>query len=142
MAFSLMRLITLLALTLVALPALAADPFAVTFEGRESVTYTPVTTGTIAAVTVVVTIKMGHSVADPAPTVSTFDKNNIAVTTGPATIAVGTAATTGDPDYVATGAERKYVVTIPGTNIANIAKVIVSVGELTTNDPTAVSCYR
>ena len=139
MAFSLMRLITLLALTLVALPALAADPFAVTFEGRESVTYTPVTTGTIAAVTVVVTIKMGQSVADPAPTVSTFDKNNIAVTTGPATIAVGTAATTGDPDYVATGAERKYVVTIPGTNIANIAKVIVSVGELTTNDPTAVS---
>ena len=41
MAFSLMSLITILALALVTLPASAADPFDVTFEGRESVTYTP-----------------------------------------------------------------------------------------------------
>ena len=42
MAFSLMSLITLLALAFVTLPASAADPFDVTFEGRESVTYIPV----------------------------------------------------------------------------------------------------
>ena len=82
MAFSLMRLITIFALALVALPVSAADPFAVTFEGRESVTYTPVTTGTPADVTVVVTIKTGQSVADPAPTVTAFDKNNIVVAGG------------------------------------------------------------
>ena len=39
MTFSLMSLITLLALAFVTLPASAADPFDVTFEGRESVTY-------------------------------------------------------------------------------------------------------
>ncbi len=45
MAFSLMSLITLLRTCFRDLPASAADPFDVTFEGRESVTYTPVTTG-------------------------------------------------------------------------------------------------
>ena len=66
MAFSLMSLITLLALAFVTLPASAADPFDVTFEGRESVTYIPVAageTGQPNAVTVTVTIKTGLSVA-------------------------------------------------------------------------------
>ena len=67
MAFSLMSLITLLALAFVTLPASAADPFDVTFEGRESVNYVPVAAGEIAgqplAVTVTVTIKTGLSVA-------------------------------------------------------------------------------
>ena len=38
MTFSLMSLITLLALAFVTLPASAADPFDVTFEGRTAVT--------------------------------------------------------------------------------------------------------
>ena len=42
MTFSLMSLITLLALAFVTLPASAADPFDVTFEGRTAVTYTVV----------------------------------------------------------------------------------------------------
>ena len=66
MAFSLMSLITLLALAFVTLPASAADPFDVTFEGRESVNYVPVAadeTDQPDAVTVTVTIKTGLSVA-------------------------------------------------------------------------------
>ena len=69
MAFSLMSLITLLALAFVTLPASAADPFDVTFEGRESVNYVPVAArqlrqdATPAPVPVTVTIKAGLSVA-------------------------------------------------------------------------------
>ena len=57
MAFSLMSLITLLALAFVTLPASAADPFDVTFEGRESVNYVAGEIGQPDAVTVTVTIK-------------------------------------------------------------------------------------
>ena len=140
MAFSLMRLITIFALALVALPVSAADPFAVTFEGRESVTYTPVTTGTPADVTVVVTIKTGQSVADPAPTVTAFDKNNIVVAGGASIAEQATTGANSDPDYVATGTQRKYVVTInpDAVTTTTVTKVIVSVAQLTTNDPTAV----
>ena len=86
MTFSLMSLITLLALAFVTLPASAADPFDVTFEGRESVTYIPVAAGEIdqtdavpGAVTFTVTIKTGLPVADFTPTVVAFDKNNLVV---------------------------------------------------------------
>ena len=105
MAFSLMSLITLLALGFVASPALAADPFDVTFEGRTAVTYTEAATGdSPAAVNVLVTIKTGLSVAvydivdDPEPPdaadgtpvtidernliVTAFDKNNLVVDNG------------------------------------------------------------
>ena len=73
MAFSLMSLITLLALGFIASPALAADPFDVTFEGRTTVTYTEADSPE--AVNVLVTIKTGLSVAaydtvdDPEPDV-------------------------------------------------------------------------
>ena len=87
MTFSLMSLITLLALAFVTLPASAADPFDVTFEGRESVTYIPVAAdpATPALMSdVVVTIKTGLSVADPTAliTVTAFDKNNLVVVNG------------------------------------------------------------
>ena len=61
-----MSLITLLALAFVTLPASAADPFDVTFEGRESVTYIPAAaeqTGEPTPVTFTVTIKTGLPVA-------------------------------------------------------------------------------
>ena len=103
-------------------------------------TYTPVTTGTPADVTVVVTIKTGQSVADPAPTVTAFDKNNIVVAGGASIAEQATTGANSDPDYVATGTQRKYVVTInpDAVTTTTVTKVIVSVAQLTTNDPTAV----
>ena len=139
MAFSLMSLITLFALAFVTLPASAADPFDVTFEGREFVTY-PITGSNANSADVVVTIKTGLSVADPAPTVATFDKNNIMVTAG-ATIAeqMTTGVRLPDPDYVATGTARNYVVNINADVTGGpVTKVVVSVAQLTTNDATAV----
>ncbi len=54
-------------------------------------------------------------------------------------IVVGTSTTTGDPGYVATAKERKlrghYYA---ASSVAGITKVVVTVAELTTNDPTAV----
>ena len=157
-AFSLVSLITIFAFAVPS--ATAADPFDVTFEGRESITYTPVTTGVPANVNVVVTIKTGQSVADPAPTVTAFDKNGIVIETVPDTglapenledldagaVIFEELVLTNDPDYyVPTGTERKYWVTIKlqaepsdGVDSPIVAKVVVSVGELTTNDPTAV----
>ena len=91
MAFSLMSLITLLALAFVTLPASAADPFDVTFEGRESCDlYPPVALGAAAPdmLTVIVTIKTGLPVEAPDAlgrrycsylTVTAFDKNNLVV---------------------------------------------------------------
>ena len=88
MTFSLMSLITLLALAFVTLPASAADPFDVTFEGRESCdlysySYRPANNDVVTPddVSFVVTIKTGLSVADPTAmiTVTAFDKNNIVV---------------------------------------------------------------
>ena len=161
MAFSLMSLITLLALAFVTLPASAADPFDVTFEGRESVTYT---TGQTETFTVTVTIKTGLSVIaydlvndeedvpgtpaerDAAQTdernliVTAFDKNNIMVDNGATILEQTTTEGTGDPDYVATGTARDYVVTIDHDIVSTrlVAKVVVLVRQLTTNDLTAV----
>ena len=87
--------------------------------------------------------------------VTAFDKNGLVVTsvggtnadgnvptetTSGATIAVSTAS-----DYVATGTQRDYVVTIlpqavpaGAVDAPIVAKVILTVRQLTTNDPTAV----
>ena len=138
MAFSLISLIIIFALALVALPVAAADPFDVTFEGKESVTYAPADDPV--PVTVMVTIKMGQSVADPAPSLAVFDKNGIPIVNQSdepygATIVESTAV-----DYVAMGTQREYMLTIDPLPEEGrmVAKVIVRVGELTTNDPTAI----
>ena len=138
LAFSLMCLITIFAFTFVVPTVMAADPFDVTFEGKESVTYARATDP--GPVTVMVTIKMGQSVADPAPSLTVFDKNGIPIINQNdepygATIVESTAA-----DYVATGTQREYVLTIDPLPQEGrmVAKVVISVGELTTNDPTAV----
>ena len=144
MAFSLMSLITLLALAFVTLPASAADPFDVTFEGREFVTYADAT----ATTEVTVTIKTGLPVAAPAVgtdnnpliTVTAFNKNNIVVPEG---ASIAARVPSEDDDYVPTAIARDYVVTIDpnavGTTTTTlVAKVVVSVAELTTNDATAV----
>ena len=149
MTFSLMSLITLLALAFVTLPASAADPFDVTFEGRESVTYTVVTetdTDTPNDVSFVVTIKTGLSVGDFVPTVVAFDKNNIVVANdaGDSAAMIVDQETTGgnlpDANYVATGTARNFVVTVDPDLVTTtlVTKVVVKVAELTTNDLTAV----
>ena len=79
MAFSLMSLITLLALAFVTLPASAADPFDVTFEGRESVTYMVGTGDVLQDTSVIVTIKSGLPVEAMLQSVKAFDKNNIEI---------------------------------------------------------------
>ena len=154
MAFSLMSLITILALGFATSPALAADPFDVTFEGRESVTYVPVTTGVPEAVEVEVSIKSGLPVMaydiendreteGDNPTqvdernviVTAFDKNGLPVTDGTAIVE------STKSDYVATATQRDYAVTITPQPVADgpiIAKVILTVKQLTTNDLTAV----
>ena len=172
MAFSLMSLIAIFAFVVPS--AMAADPFDVTFEGRESVTYTPVDNDAeIADVTVTVTIKTGLSVAaldfvnhgtdeeDDADErnliVTAFDKNGLVVmttsgvhdTTDTTTTNVPTATLTSgvmiresaESDYVPTGTQREYVVTIaPGTAGTDtiVTKVVLTVEQLTTNDLTAV----
>ena len=163
MAFSLTSLITILALAFVVSTADAADPFDVTFEGRESVTYMVDTTETNVQdrpqdTSVIVTIKTGLSVADFTPTVTAFDKNSIPITgtgdssstgvTAGAVIEELSAASADsadanyDADYVKTSTERKFWVGIdPQGSTAGdpiVAKVVVMVGELTTNDPTQV----
>ena len=138
MAFSLMSLITLLALAFVAPTAMAADPFDVTFEGRESVTYIPPPggTGTIAGVPVVVTVKSGLplSTANLMPTAAAFDKNGNMVADGVDTVAEQaiSGATLPDPDYVGTATQRNFVFTIsPGTAGSDtiVTKVVVRVGD-------------
>ena len=162
MTFSLMSLITLLALAFVTLPASAADPFDVTFEGRTAVTYTVSTAEDIQNrpqdTSVIVTIKTGLPVAAMKQSVTAFDKNNLPIT------GVGNADANGvtagavilelssasgdidnknyDADYVPTSTMRKYWIGIDpqggeATDLI-VAKVVVSVPELTTNDPTAV----
>ena len=161
MTFSLMGLITIIALAFTVPSAMAADPFDVTFEGRESVTYMVDTTEALVQnqpqdTALVVTIKSGLPVADLAPSVKAFDKNNIEIPYVDDSGQVGAGAVrtelTNDPtqstsnsydaDYVPTSTERKYRIAIdPQGSTAGdpiVAKVIVSVGELTTNDPTAV----
>ena len=159
MAFSLMSLIAIFAFVVPS--AMAADPFDVTFEGRESVTYMVSTDTTVAVqdrpqdTAFVVTIKSGLPVADFSPSVKAFDKNNIEIPYAADGEQVGEGAVIGeltntgptnsnryDADYVATSTERKYRIAIdPQGQTAGdliVAKVVVSVGELTTNDPTAV----
>ena len=138
MAFSLVSLITIFGIAFVVPTAMAADPFDVTFEGRESVPYVP--TDDPVPVTVLVTIKMGQSVVDPAPSLTVFDKNGIPIVNRSdepdgAMIVESTAT-----DYVATGTRREYVLTIDPMlqEERMVAKVVILVGELTTNDPTAV----
>ena len=149
MAFSLMSLITLLALAFVTLPASAADPFDVTFEGRESVTYIPIDTGNIAGVPVVVTVKSGLplSTANLTPTAVAFDKNGNMVANGVGAVAEQdpSSGTLPDPDYVGTATQRNFVFTIsPGTAGSDtiVTKVVVRVGDgtaaLSTTDSTAV----
>ena len=81
MAFSLMSLITIFAFVVPS--AMAADPFDVTFEGPESVTYMVSTEVAVQDrpqdTALVVTIKSGLPVADFSPTVIAFDKNNIVI---------------------------------------------------------------
>ena len=177
MTFSLMSLITIFALAFVVSSADAADPFDITFEGRESITYTPVTgANSIPVVSVMVTIKSGQSIAaldyvnsDSAGTddadernliVTAFDKNGLVVATVPANIhsSTGDDNTPGssaleagamirestEDDYVATGTQREYVVTIrPQRDDFNVghpivSKVVITVKQVTTNDLTAV----
>ena len=179
MAFSLTSLITILALAFVISSADAADPFDITFEGRESITYTPVTgTNEIGDVSVMVTIKSGQSIAaldfinhdsggdgdadERNLIVTAFDKNGLEIntlpieayqTTGTDTAAVPTVTdlTSGvmirestEADYVPTGTQREYVVTIrpqAGTFDAGasiVSKVVITVKQVTTNDLTAV----
>ena len=165
MTFSLMSLITLLALAFVTLPASAADPFDVTFEGRTAVTYA-VSTDTAVAIqdrpqdtSVIVTIKSGLPVAAMMQSVKAFDKNNLPITgvgnadesgdgvTAGAVILELTSASVDsgdanyDADYQPTSTMRKYWIGIDpqaGVDDLIVAKVVVSVAELTTNDPTAV----
>ena len=162
MTVSLMSLITIIALAFVVPSAMAADPFDVTFEGRESVTYMVSTDTTVAVqdrpqdTALVVTIKSGLPVADFSPTVTAFDKNNIVIPNSISSDQIATGATIDelindpaqsnagryDADYVPTSTERKYRLAIdPQGGTAGdpiVAKVVVKVGELTTNDPTAV----
>ena len=161
MTLSLMSLITIFALAFVVSSADAADPFDVTFEGRESVTYIVDTTEANVQdrpqdTAVVVTIKSGQPVADFSPTVTAFDKNNIVIPNSIASDQIASGATIDelindpaqstagryDADYVPTSTERKYRLAIdPQGSTAGdpiVAKVVVMVGELTTNDPTAV----
>ena len=77
MTFSLMSLITLLALGFIASPALAADPFDVTFEGRTAVTYIVGADDVLQDTSVIVTIKSGLPVLAMLQSVKAFDKNNI-----------------------------------------------------------------
>ena len=162
MTVSLMSLITIIVLAFVVPSAMAADPFDVTFEGRESVTYMVSTDTTVAVqdrpqdTALVVTIKSGLPVADFSPTVTAFDKNNIVIPNSISSDQIATGATIDelindpaqsnagryDADYVPTSTERKYRLAIdPQGGTAGdpiVAKVVVKVGELTTNDPTAV----
>ena len=161
MAVSLMSLITLLALAFAVPTAMAADPFDVTFEGRESVTYAVDTTQSAVQnrpqdTALIVTIKSGQPVADFSPSVKAYDKNNIEIPYVDDSGQVGAGAVIGeltndsnqaasaryDADYVPTSTERKYRVAIDpqGSSAGDliVAKVIIKVGELTTNDPTAV----
>ena len=166
MTFSLMSLITIIALAFVAPSAMAADPFDVTFEGRESVTYMVDTGQTNVQdrpqdTSVIVTIKSGLPVAGFSQKVMAFDKNNIEIALAGGAITDGAAAAVEagaqiaelsstiadtspnyDADYVPTSTERMFWVGIdPQGSTAGdpiVAKVIVSVAELTTSDPTQV----
>ena len=173
MAFSLMSLIIILALAFVVSSAMAADPFDVTFEGRESITYTPVSSGNITSISAMVTIKTGQSVAaldyinsdadgdgdadERNLIVTAFDKNGLVVSTTPANIhssndennTPGSSGLTSgvmirestEADYIATGTQREYRVTIaPGVTDTDtiVSKVVITVKQLTTNDLAAV----
>ena len=124
------RFITGLALLFTVLPASAADPLDATSDGKTAATAIPLMTESPEAVTVVVTLD-----DTPAQTVTAFDKDNIEVMGGAVIVE---RSLTEDPNAVATGNPRQYVVTITPQPTADgpvVAKVVVSVGERTPQGP-------
>ena len=132
MAFSLMRLITLLTLAMAVLSAMATGDFEVKIEGRTTVTYA---TGE-ATVGVKLRVIADKPLPNPLITnLSVFDKNGfpIAIDINNPQITV-----TDDTDYaMRTGRVRQLDVNISvKISDGTVAKVVITVPKIATTDPT------
>ena len=132
MAFSLMRLITLLTLAMAVLSAMATGDFEVKIEGRTAVTYA---TGE-ATVEVKLRVIADKPLPNPLVTdLSVFDKDGfpIAIDINNPQITV-----TDDTDYaMRTGRVRQLDVNISvKINDGTVAKVVITVPKTATTDPT------
>ena len=135
MAFSLMRLITLLTLAMAVLSAMATGDFEVKIEGRTAVTYA---TGE-ATVGVKLKVIADKSLPNPLVTnLSVFDKDGfpIAIDINNPQITV-----TDDTDYaMRTGSVRQLDVNISvKINDGTVAKVVITVPKTATTDPTVLA---
>ena len=132
MAFSLMRLITLLTLAMAVISAMATGDFEVKIEGRTAVTYATGET----TVEVKLRVIADKSVPNPLVTdLSVFDKDGfpIAIDINNPQITV-----TDDTDYaMRTGRVRQLDVNISvKINDGTVAKVVITVPKTATTDPT------
>ena len=132
MAFSLMRLITLLTLAMAVLSAMATGDFEVKIEGRTGVTYATGET----TVEVKLRVIADKSLPNPLVTnLSVFDKDGfpIAIDINNPQITV-----TDDIDYaMRTGRVRQLDVNISvKINDGTVAKVVITVPKIATTDPT------
>ena len=157
MTFSLMSLITLLALVFVVSSAMAVGEFSLEVKGSTTATYT--LNANEEAATSNVTVDLTVTAGQPIPQLTDaeittpqavainlelilFDEDGVVVATASATDVVdlpkeGTSST--DPDYaMRTAMMRKLRVTIAAAQFPDVARAILTVKALTSTDPTIV----